>query len=292
MITPIVSASEPILLVGGGDVDNAALRSALSRYRVTVAADSGADAVLAAGGVPHAVIGDMDSVSEAAQAHLPGDIMHRVAEQDSTDFEKCLARIEAPLVVAMGFLGHRVDHQLAVFTGLARRKRQRCLLLGAQDAVTLCPPEIALDVAAGTRVSLWPLAEVRGRSEGLHWPIEGVGRAMKRRGGAIRYQNWRAGRAQFEARSGEGEVGRALAAVAAGLEVKGDLLIVGKTGEARTLDCRDVHEHVLAAALGCDEAEAFGGVEPLNGASCHDSIPYCFRCPQKRGSPAKSRLYR
>ena len=175
MITPIVSTSEPILLVGGGDVDNAALRSALSRYRVTVAADSGADAVLAAGGVPHAVIGDMDSVSEAAQAHLPGDIMHRVAEQDSTDFEKCLARIEAPLVVAMGFLGHRVDHQLAVFTGLARRKRQRCLLLGAQDAVTLCPPEIALDVAAGTRVSLWPLAEVRGRSEGLHWPIEGVG---------------------------------------------------------------------------------------------------------------------
>ncbi|SIS97411.1 thiamine diphosphokinase [Roseivivax lentus] len=174
MISPIVSTVEPILLVGGGDVDNAALRRALSRYPNVVAADRGAEAVLAAGGQPGAVIGDMDSLCDAARARLPRGVIHRIGEQDSTDFDKCLSRIAAPLVVGMGFLGQRVDHQLAVFTGLVRRPAQPVLLIGPEDVVTLCPPRIALDLAPGTRVSLWPMTEVTGRSEGLHWPIADI----------------------------------------------------------------------------------------------------------------------
>lgn len=174
MISPIVSSAEPILLVGGGSVDNLALRGAIARYRTIVAADSGAAAVLEAGGMPDAVIGDMDSLPPDARAALPRDVIHRIGEQDSTDFDKCLARIDAPLIVGMGFLGRRVDHQLAVFTGLMRRSGQKVLLIGAEDVVTLCPPRIALDLAPGTRVSLWPLCEVTGRSDGLHWPIADI----------------------------------------------------------------------------------------------------------------------
>ncbi|QFS84062.1 thiamine pyrophosphokinase, catalytic domain [Roseivivax sp. THAF40] len=155
-------------------MDNDGLRDAVGRYSTIVAADSGAAAVLDAGGMPDAVIGDMDSLPAEARAALPPEVIHRIGEQDSTDFDKCLARIDAPLIVGMGFLGRRVDHQLAVFTGLMRRAARKVLLIGAEDVVTLCPSRIALDLAPGTRVSLWPLSEVTGRSDGLRWPIADI----------------------------------------------------------------------------------------------------------------------
>jgi hypothetical protein len=43
-----------------------------------------------------------------------------------------------------------------------------------------------------------------------------------------------------------------------------------------------VHEHIFAAAIGCNEAEAFGGVEPFHGASSH--IRVLLSCVAIRGS--------
>ena len=43
-----------------------------------------------------------------------------------------------------------------------------------------------------------------------------------------------------------------------------DLLVVGEAGEAGALDGGDVDEHVLAAVVGLDEAEAFGGVDTIS----------------------------
>lgn len=36
------------------------------------------------------------------------------------------------------------------------------------------PPRLALDLPAGTRVSLYPLGRVSGESRGLRWPISGL----------------------------------------------------------------------------------------------------------------------
>jgi thiamine pyrophosphokinase len=36
------------------------------------------------------------------------------------------------------------------------------------------PPRLAIDLPPGTRVSLFPMAPVTGRSEGLRWPIAGI----------------------------------------------------------------------------------------------------------------------
>jgi hypothetical protein len=43
-------------------------------------------------------------------------------------------------------------------------------------------------------------------------------------------------------------------------------LAVGEAGEAGLLDCRDVHEHVFAAVIANNEAEALLAVEELNDA--------------------------
>ncbi len=174
MMESLLRRAGPVLLVGGGAVDPGRLARAARDAAGVAAADSGADTLLAAGIVPDAVIGDMDSISGAARAALPPGVLHEIAEQDSTDFDKALRHIEAPLVIGHGFLGARMDHALAVLSVLARYPERTCLLEGPEDAVALLPPEITLDLAPGTRVSLWPLGPVTGRSEGLRWPIDGL----------------------------------------------------------------------------------------------------------------------
>src|SRR6185437_9246593 len=52
------------------------------------------------------------------------------------------------------------------------------------------------------------------------------------------------------------------------------LLPVIQATQAGCLDCRDVHEHVLAAIFGHDETEAFCGVEPLYRADSHSCVTF------------------
>jgi thiamine pyrophosphokinase len=174
MSSLIVDSSEPLTLVGGAAACAATLAEARRHAPRVVAADGGAALVRAAGLMPEAVIGDMDSLSPEDRAHLPDHIIHGFAEQDSTDFDKCLSHLRAPLILGVGFDGGRMDHALAALTTLVAHPWQRCLLIAAEDVVFLCPPEIRLDLAAGTRVSLYPMGPVEGDSDGLHWPIRGL----------------------------------------------------------------------------------------------------------------------
>src|SRR3546814_13230412 len=50
-----------------------------------------------------------------------------------------------------------------------------------------------------------------------------------------------------------------------------DALAFLQAAEALGLDCREVHEDIRAAVLGCDEAEALGVVEPFHCAVLHVS---------------------
>lgn len=170
----IVDEHEPVTLIGGAEVTSERLARARALAPHVAAADSGADAALAHGIRPMAVIGDFDSLSEDARRTLPPEVQHPIAEQDSTDFDKCLRNIKAPLVIGIGFSGDRLDHQLAAYNTLVRHPARRCVLLGAEELVFLCPPSVSLPVAAGTPVSLFPMAAVAGTSDGLRWPIGGL----------------------------------------------------------------------------------------------------------------------
>jgi len=175
MTRGIVHVSEPVTLVGGGPVDNSDVNQVLSIAPFLVAADGGADKSLAAGHVPRCVIGDFDSLTLATRRLLPTESLYHVSEQDSTDFEKALARIAAPLILGLGFVGGRVDHQLAALHGLMRFSHQRCILVSRDEIVLHGPPRLTFEIAPGAVVSLFPLAQVTGHSAGLRWPIAGIG---------------------------------------------------------------------------------------------------------------------
>lgn len=175
MISPAIRHAGGVTLIGGGAVTAADLAEALALAPVLVAADGGADAALALGHCPDLAIGDFDSISDEARAALGPDRLCHIAEQDSTDFAKALSRIAADFVIAIGFSGRRLDHTLAALNVMTRHPEPPCIMLAAEDVAFLAPPVLALPLAAGTRVSLFPMGAATGDSSGLHWPIGGIG---------------------------------------------------------------------------------------------------------------------
>ncbi len=170
----IVRSNGPIGLFGGGQIGPEDLNLVLNRVTFAVAADGGASVLVDSGRIPDAVIGDFDSLSSEIRARIPQDRLFPIAEQDSTDFDKALRNVQAPLVLGAGFLGGRLDHQLAVLNTLVRYPDKACILIGAHEVVFHVPPSIVLDLTPGAVVSLFPLKQVTGRSRGLEWPIEGL----------------------------------------------------------------------------------------------------------------------
>jgi thiamine pyrophosphokinase len=170
----IVQSQDAVTVVGGGPVTRRDLARAMARAPVVVAADGGADRVLAAGVMPRAVIGDFDSISEAARAAIAPERLFRIAEQDSTDFDKVLRSVDAPFVLALGVTGARVDHALAVLNALVRHQGSPCLVISGVDVIFHVRQAVDLTLKVGDRFSLFPMGRAMGTSRGLHWPIDGL----------------------------------------------------------------------------------------------------------------------
>jgi thiamine pyrophosphokinase len=171
---PIVQSNYGVTLLGASAITAESLQSALSLAPMLVAADGGADAALSLGQTPAAVIGDLDSISDGVRGMFAPAAVHHIAEQDSTDFDKCLRGVSAPFLLALGFTGARLDHSLAAFSSLSRHPQQRCILMGGGDVCFLAPPKLTLSLPVGTRFSLFPMGAVRGQSTGLRWAIDAV----------------------------------------------------------------------------------------------------------------------
>jgi len=170
----IVQSEGTITLLGAAAVSDAVIHESFRIAPLLVAADGAARRALEAGLMPAAVIGDMDSIDAKTRAAIPPDRMHLIKEQDCTDFDKALRHIAAPLILAIGFTGQRLDHELAVYNALVRQHDRPVIVVGDHDICCHVPPQLDLRLDPGTRVSLFPMAPVQGSSTGLRWPIDGI----------------------------------------------------------------------------------------------------------------------
>jgi thiamine pyrophosphokinase len=167
----------PVTLVGAGTLDRAMLDEARALAPELVAADSGADRLAGWRFVPAGVIGDMDSIARPELWRDGPTRFLQLAEQETTDFEKCLYATEAPFYIAVGFTGARIDHLLAVLHAMLARPERTVVLLGEAEAMALVRPgrRLGLSLKPGARVSLYPLLPVTGtHSRGLLWPVAGL----------------------------------------------------------------------------------------------------------------------
>ena len=165
--------NEPVLLIGNGPVDAGALALAAPICEKTVAADGGAHTALSVGLTLTATIGDMDSALTKNLPQTLGEIFE-IFDQDTTDFEKCLNEIDAPLILGLGFLGGRLDHELAALHAVINSTTP-VVLIGEVDLVFLLPQVFEIELAVGSRISFFPMGEVNGvKSTGLKWEISNL----------------------------------------------------------------------------------------------------------------------
>jgi len=169
----IVQSDLGVTVIGGGRLTLVQISRATKVAPVIVAADGGAVKAVKLGCRPDHIIGDMDSHPPLASA-LGGPEIHHIAEQDTTDFEKCLYSVAAPFIIALGVTGDRLDHSLAAMNALAKYPDKTVIVLSGKDLCFLCPCELTLDLPVGTRFSLFPLAPLSAASQGLTWPLDGV----------------------------------------------------------------------------------------------------------------------
>lgn len=174
MTDPVVICDQGVTIIGRGVCTADDLDQAMRLAPLLIAADGGADRALELGRMPRWVIGDLDSLGPSSRRRIAPAHIVAVAEQDSTDFAKCLMRIRAPFVIATGFAGLRLDHTLAALTVMVQDWSFPVIMLAAEDVVFLCPPRITLDLPAGTRVSLYPMGPAQGTATGLEWSLEGI----------------------------------------------------------------------------------------------------------------------
>ena len=166
-----------VLVVLNGDVDLAFLAQQLaaSADRV-VAADGGARAVTATGGVCHVIVGDGDSLDDAdfARARTANpdvEVRRYPTAKDATDAELAIqAALEVDpdrIVVVGAFGGARLDHEFATLMLLAneRWRDREVVLADGRREVRLVTDRVEIHGRAGDMVTL---LAVGGSVENMH----------------------------------------------------------------------------------------------------------------------------
>jgi thiamine pyrophosphokinase len=162
-------------IVGGGAVDPALLVELAERGVALVGADGGGDAIGDVGLVPAAIIGDLDSLTDRAGWEQRTRVIH-IPEQITTDFQKALYSTQAPVTLALGMTGKRLDHTLAALSAVLQFAPQRRLLLVDEVDVALAATgPVRFQAGMRERVSIHPLVTIRfERSAGLYYPMDGL----------------------------------------------------------------------------------------------------------------------
>jgi len=171
----IVGFDRPMAIVGGGTVDLVLLRELAGRNVALVGADGGGDAIDAAGLVPELIVGDLDSLRDRAGWERRTQVIH-IPEQITTDFQKALYSTQAPVTLALGMTGKRLDHTLAALSAVLKYARARKIVVVDEVDVALAVVgPVAFEAGAKERVSIHPLVPVSfTRSTGLLYPLDGL----------------------------------------------------------------------------------------------------------------------
>ncbi len=169
----LLAYDHPIAIVGGGTVEPELLRDMAEHGVTLIGADGGGDAIGAAGLLPGAIIGDLDSLVDRAGWEKRTRVIH-IAEQETTDFSKALYTTQAPVTLALGMTGKRLDHTLSALSAVLQVARDRhVLVVDEVDVALAVSGPFAFDARAGERVSLYPLLPIRFRgSTGLAYPLD------------------------------------------------------------------------------------------------------------------------
>lgn len=146
----------PVFLVGAGEFDSAQFLELYDDAFPVIAVDGGANHLYHAGVLPSIIIGDLDSVECLAKYDHRTTIL-QIADQNSTDLEKCIETISAPRYVGFGFTGKRFDHTMEIAHVFLKYAEKTIVFVSTHDVIFKIPHNWQCGLPSGTRVSLFPL---------------------------------------------------------------------------------------------------------------------------------------
>ncbi len=168
------------ILLGGSLTVTERLRRQIAGARI-IAADQGMVHAAALGVTPELWVGDFDSAGSELTVqyrHVPRN--RHPAAKDATDgaiaIDAALG-LGAGEIVMVGGMGGQADHMLGHFgqvLELARRGIGGLMTSGDEEAYPLLPGARALDLPAGSRLSIIPFSDLAGLDlAGVRWPLVG-----------------------------------------------------------------------------------------------------------------------
>jgi thiamine pyrophosphokinase len=173
-----------VVVVAGGMGDGLPDRASIGGADLVIAADGGAETLVALGIQPHVLVGDFDSISPATWARVEeagAEVIALRADKDWTDTEVALhLAVErgADRVTVFGALGGpRLDHLLGNILLLTAPWLQGCdvHLVDARHEIFLAHGDGIVAGSPGDLVSLLALTPVveAVETEGLAYPLRG-----------------------------------------------------------------------------------------------------------------------
>jgi thiamine pyrophosphokinase len=174
-LKPLKSYSTPVVLVGGGEIAWEQLHLICDHSYPIIGVDSGANVLRLNDIIVDAVIGDLDSITDLATFPQTMETI-KISEQQTTDFEKALYTIDAPLFICFGFWGDRLDHCLSALHVLTKyRGQKRVLLIDQADLIFTSQKTLEMEIGIKSRFSIYPLKTTNFlTSSGFLYPLDGL----------------------------------------------------------------------------------------------------------------------
>ncbi len=173
-----ITLDKPAFLVGAGIFNKSIYKKQWSDNYTIIGVDGGADSLAKIGVTPDYVIGDLDSIIDPIKYGKSSTVI-RVAEQDTTDFEKALIYFDAPLYLCIGFTGSRFDHTIEVLHIFTKFRNKTIICFHYNDLIFVVPNDWKPKLSVGTRVSLFPIEPTNIHSTtGLKYSATGLNLVM------------------------------------------------------------------------------------------------------------------
>ena len=165
------------LLICNGEKPGKWLKKYATQADFILAADGGADAALAAGVIPDAVIGDLDSVSHRLRRQLKDTPFIHIKRQDNTDLEKALDWLTIQQFNActiVGATGGRLDFTLGnILAVRPYLKKIDIFFRGPNWSLQFITKTYKFTACKGARASLIPLTACKAVSlKGFLYPLK------------------------------------------------------------------------------------------------------------------------
>lgn len=165
------------LIIANGEPPKKNLLQALARESdFIVCADGGANTALKFGIVPHAIVGDMDSIHAETLSKFRNVPQHTDTDQESTDLEKVVTwtirERHDHITVAAG-LGNRLDHTVGNLGVMAKFYPDAVIrFVDDLGELSYVGSKTEFEAEIGSTVSLIPLNRCEGiTTAGLKYPL-------------------------------------------------------------------------------------------------------------------------